>query len=373
MRKSRWVALAAAALLALGAGIAVGSNGTSNKKTFEYAIGLWGDLPYSDAQAAKIPSLIDDMNRQQLAFSVNDGDLKQGSGPCPDSLYQRAFDWFNELEGAAMFTPGDNDWTDCDRPNPGVGAPQWDSRERLDFERAKFFSTDRSLGTQPMTQEVQTAKECLNANDELVSCVENRRWEYKGVMYATFNVQGSCNNLCDATRQHTGSTGDPPEWAARNQADLDWLNETFAEAAQHGDAAIMLISQADPGFDATDSTRGPKRTATSLVETDGQPDGFFQWLTTLRDLVIGYGKPVAYVHGDSHYFRVDKPLLDRSGKRVDNFTRVETFGDNQTPAGNTNDVMWVKALVDPQSRDVFAFQPEIIPENWSATAGQPSS
>ena len=30
---------------------------------------------------------------------------------------------------------------------------------------------------------------------------------------------------------------------------------------------------------------------------------------------------------------------------------------------NTNDVHWVKALVDPQSRDVFAFQPEIVPAN----------
>jgi hypothetical protein len=46
---------------------------------------------------------------------------------------------------------------------------------------------------------------------------------------------------------------------------------------------------------------------------------------------------------------------------------VETFGDNQTPAGNTNDVQWVKALVDPSSRDVFAFQAQIVPGNWTAT------
>ena len=160
MRQWRWAALGAMAVLALGAGIAVGSNGATDKKTFEYAIGLWGDLPYSSAQAAKIPDLIDDMNQQQPAFSVNDGDLKQGSGPCPDSLYQRALVWFNQLQGAAMFTPGDNDWTDCDRLNPGVGAMQWDSRERLDFERQLFFSTDQSLGTHPMTQEAQIAKEC---------------------------------------------------------------------------------------------------------------------------------------------------------------------------------------------------------------------
>ncbi len=46
-----------------------------------YAIGLWGDLPYSDVQATiGVPNLIADMNRQDLAFTVHDGDLKAGSG-----------------------------------------------------------------------------------------------------------------------------------------------------------------------------------------------------------------------------------------------------------------------------------------------------
>src|SRR5262245_439349 len=46
-----------------------------------YAIGLWGDLPYSEIQATVgVPNLIADMNSQKLAFSVHDGDLKQGSG-----------------------------------------------------------------------------------------------------------------------------------------------------------------------------------------------------------------------------------------------------------------------------------------------------
>src|SRR5262249_47574631 len=39
----------------------------------QYAIGLWGDLPYSDTQATVgIPNLIADMNRAHLAFSVHD-------------------------------------------------------------------------------------------------------------------------------------------------------------------------------------------------------------------------------------------------------------------------------------------------------------
>ena len=81
----------------------------------------------------------------------------------------------------------------------------------------------------------------------------------------------------------------------------------------------------------------------------------------LRDEVIAFRKPVAYVHGDSHYFRVDRPFLDTQGRRLENFTRVETFGDNQ--ANGTNDVQWLKVIVDPQSREVFSYQAQIVPAN----------
>ena len=103
-----------------------------------YAIGLWGDLPYNDVQkTVGVPNLIADMNSQRLAFTVHDGDLKAGSGPCTDSLYTDALARFNSLEAPAMFTPGDNDWTDCDR-TPGTS-----SLERLQFEREVLFSTRR--------------------------------------------------------------------------------------------------------------------------------------------------------------------------------------------------------------------------------------
>jgi len=136
---------------ALTAGYAVGGNGTSNKKTFEYAVGLWGDLPYSDVQAATgVPNLIADMNSSQLDFTVHDGDLKAGNGTpgsatptlCSDALYVQGLAYLNALDGPAMFTPGDNDWTDCDRPANGG----FNSLERLDHERQLFFSTPYSLG-----------------------------------------------------------------------------------------------------------------------------------------------------------------------------------------------------------------------------------
>ena len=81
----------------------------------------------------------------------------------------------------------------------------------------------------------------------------------------------------------------------------------------------------------------------------------------MRDEVIAFRKPVAYVHGDSHYLRVDKPMLDSQGRRLENFTRVETFGDNQ--GNGTNDVQWIKVKVDARSREVFSYQPQIVPSN----------
>ena len=93
-------------------------------------------------------------------------------------------------------------------------------------------------------------------------------------------------------------------------------------------------------------------------------DGFQEFLTALRDQVIAFAKPVAYVHGDSHYFRIGKPFLDPLGQRLENFTRVETFGDHQE--NGNNDVHWLKVTVDARSREVFSYQTQIVPGNRTA-------
>ncbi|MBO0838256.1 MAG: hypothetical protein J2P28_22440 [Actinobacteria bacterium] len=325
-----------------GATAAFGDNGQE-----PYAIGLWGDLPYSALQATEgVPNLIADMNSQKLAFTAHDGDIKNGSDPCTDSVYTQALSYFNSLRSPAMFTPGDNDWTDCDRG-------PFNSLERLDHERQLFFSTPFSLGQRQLRQEVQLTPLCLGVGGA-TPCVENRRWTVGSVTYATLNVQGSCNNLCDVAP-------DPAEYQARNQADIAWMQQTFAEAKAEGSAAVMFITQADPGWDNTDAQRAPTRDPKTLVEDDNQPDGFHDFLSALRDATIAFRKPVVYVHGDSHYFRIDKPLEDANGGRLENFTRLETFGDNQQ--NGDNDVQWVKVLIDPHTRDVFSFQPVIVPAN----------
>lgn len=365
-RRTRFLTAVLALLVSSVTTMALAEHDTDDRdgrdgRNAPYLIGLWGDLPYSDEQALKgVPNLIADMNRQDLAFTVHDGDLKAGSGTpgsvtpttCSDAMYVQAHGFFDALKAPAMLTPGDNDWTDCDRPANGG----FSSRERLDHERQVFFGTPYSMGRQRMRQEVQSAALCLGVNGP-TPCVENRRWTFGGVTYVTLNVQGSCNNLCD-------TAPDAAEWAARNLANIAWLRESFRFAAARQSAAVMIISQANPGWDATDATRAPLRDPKTLAQTDGQPDGFQDYLMALREEVIAFRKPVAYVHGDSHYHRIDKPLLDSLGRRLENFTRVETFGDNQ--ANGTNDVNWLRVRVDPRSREVFAYQQQIVPANRTA-------
>jgi hypothetical protein len=365
------------ALLVAGsitAGIAIAGQGNGNNKTFEFTVGLWGDMPYSDAQAQTgVPNLIADMNNSDISFSVHDGDLKAGSATpgsktptdCSNALYAQALGYFNSLRQPAFFTTGDNDWTDCDRTING----HFNDVERLQHERQVFFSgayAHSSMGQQQMNVEVQSSPDCLGWDYTTSSttpfpCVENRRWTFHKVTFATLNVQGTCNNLCSSGAGDPA--GDAAEWQARNPADIQWLKDTFAEAEAQNSAGVMIIWQADPGFDTSGYQGAPTRNPTTLAETDVPPnqDGFQSVLLELRSQTIAFGKPVVLVHGDSHYFRVDRPLLDSTGLTVQNFTRVETFGDHQEQG--VNNVHWVKALIDPNSKDVFAFQPQTVTAN----------
>ena len=60
--------------------------------------------------------------------------------------------------------------------------------------------------------------------------------------------------------------------------------------------------------------------------------GYVDMSRLLEGETIVFGKPVVLVHGDGHYFLVDKPLPgsrpveNQAVPTLRNFTRVETFG-----------------------------------------------
>lgn len=70
--------------------------------------------------------------------------------PCSDKLYERSLNWYNGLRHPVVFTPGDNEWSDCWKPGSGGYAPL----ERLNRLRDIFFADPhRSLGSNPLTLE----------------------------------------------------------------------------------------------------------------------------------------------------------------------------------------------------------------------------
>jgi hypothetical protein len=81
------IAAAATAALAI-AGWA--DDDRSGGRGSPYSVGVCGDLPYSPEQTTTgVPNLIADMNRQKLAFTVHDGDIKAGGDRCDQPVYDQ--------------------------------------------------------------------------------------------------------------------------------------------------------------------------------------------------------------------------------------------------------------------------------------------
>jgi hypothetical protein len=344
----RMLALAALCIAVLGivAGIAQGSSQARSSKSNEhngaYTSGLFGDMPYNAMGKADYPYLLQDINSQNVRFSTFDGDLKAGGdGPCSDSLYTTAIADFNTLKHPLIWVPGDNDWTDCwGRYGPGT-QPYSDPLERLAHERQLFTSTSRSLGQTTL----QLTRESREGGPYALYS-ENVRWTSGPVVYLGLNVQGSNDNypysgVDGETRSDQEIQRQRDEEIARKAADIHWLSEGFDYAKHIGAKGVLIVWQGDPNFNNEQK----------LPDTRSY-DAFADYVDALRADTLAFDGQVVLVHGDSHYFKVDKPLTRASGRVLGNFTRVETFGASSTD--------WVLATVDPHSRNLFTFQPMVV-------------
>src|SRR5215813_7141254 len=332
------LAICGIALLLLVA-VRIGSAHEDERGSESYTIALFGDTPYNALGRAQYPDLLADINASHVAFSVFDGDLKAGGdGPCSDSLYTTAQANFNTLKQPLIMVPGDNDWTDCwGRYGPST-QPYSDPLERLNYERLLFASTNQSLGQKTLTLTRQSG-----------GYPENVRWKYGPVVYIGLNVQGSNDNypypgVDGETRSMPAITRQRNEEIARKAADLAWLHEGFQYATRVRAKGVMVIWQADLNFNNEQH----------LTDTRSY-DAFASYADALTNETLGFNGQVALVHGDSHYFKMDKPLNTPAGGVLANFTRVETFG-----ARNTH---WVAAHIDPSDPNLFEFEPRIVPAN----------
>jgi hypothetical protein len=177
---------------------------------------------------------------------------------------------------------------------------------------------------------------------------------YGPVLYIGLNVQGSNDNYpypeTDAengavvVRTDAEIQRERDEEIARKAAALHWLDEGFSYAKQIGAKGILIDWQADPNFNN-------EQHLTDSHDWDAFPD----YVDTLRTETMAFAGQVALVHGDSHYFKIDKPIQLPSGGVLANFTRVETFGARQTHG--------VSATVNPHDPNLFEFEPRIVSTN----------
>ena len=98
-----------------------------------------GDQQYGPEGERKWPALQASINRDNsLAFTVHVGDFKSGATLCDNSTFADRFRAFNDFERPMIYTPGDNEWTDCHRVDNGSYNPL----ERLDMLRRFFFANN---------------------------------------------------------------------------------------------------------------------------------------------------------------------------------------------------------------------------------------
>lgn len=315
----RYASLLLIALICSGCGSGAFSQQRSKNARFDFA--LIGDVPYNDFDATNsFPNMIEEINRARLAFVVHDGDIKSGGAPCSDEVFSERYLQFHTFRHPLIYVFGDNEWSDCGKNKTN----HFDPEERLDKLREIFTHGNQTLGRRTFTLSRQSDHPPFDKYRE------NTRWLFGNVLFVGLNLPGDANNYGH------------PEYSGRMQANLSWLKDSFALARDKNMRALMLIMQANPHFD--------------LPSTNKLRAGFNEFLRALETETVAFKKPVILVHGDSHYFRIDKPMIgSKSKRRVENFTRVETFGNP--------DVHWLRATVDWRDPNVFSFRQMIVERN----------
>ena len=288
------------------------------------SFGLFGDTPYNHWERQHLPKLIGEMDREDLAFVIHDGDIKSGSSECSDTAFLDILGVFQNSKHPLIYVPGDNEWTDCHRRSNG----SYDPLERLAKLRELFFADEFALGQ----RKLQLARQ--SRDPTFTRYRENVRWEAAGVLFVGLNLPGSNNDF-----RGTKGGGPAAEYLERSAANSDWLAQAFALARGRKLAGLMVVIQGNPEFHAANS---------------GRPaTGYGEFIDQLRRETMAFRGQVVLVHGDTHQQRVDQPLENPdTGETVRNFTRVETFG---SPSFG-----WVKASIDPANPRLFRFEPRVF-------------
>lgn len=292
------------------------------QKPGHYSFAVIGDVPYGAAQIAAFPTWVDEINAAKPAVTFHVGDIKNGSTRCDDPYYAMIKTQFNRFTSPFIYTPGDNEWTDCHRANNGSYNPL----ERLAYDRSVFFSNPGTTLGAPM-------KVASQAN---AGFPENVNLRKQGIDFAVIHVVGSNDDLQPWTGigQTTATPQQVAEEKARMANAISVVHNAFADARRKNDRAVMVLLQADM-FDPT------------YTPTWNDISAFKPLVQALIDESATFDGPVYLVNGDSHVYNTDKPLATGSSwlttygvsGSADNLQRI-------TVDGSSNNKDWLKFTVN---------------------------
>ena len=333
-----WKTIAAAvvvfgSMVASGSPVRAATSVADPGSVDSYTFAVIGDTPYGDAAAVAFPGNIAQINADPTVQWVDHlGDIKSGSTVCSDDYYSRIRKNFDTFEDPLVYTIGDNEWTDCHRPNNGAYNPL----ERLAAIRKIFFPQPWfTLGRDPARVETQAEQ----------GFPENVRWRRAGVAFAALHIVGSNNSLAPWTGNTTATPEQTAEVLARTAATIEEIRDSFADARRHHDRAVVLLTQADM-FDAT---------VTNPAYADYY--AFTPIVSAIAREAARFGKPVYLFNGDSHVYNSDHPLA--AGSAWLNFYGVTTPADKLTRItvdGSNNATNYLRVTVKPSSTQVLGWE-----------------
>jgi len=303
-------------------GSAKGEQGRAPSRKRGPALAVIGDTPYSPVQVADFRDDIASINSDpDVRLAIHLGDI-QAERRCEDRYLARIRRDFDTFADPLVYTPGDNEWTDCHPESRGGHAPT----ERLAKLRSVFFDRPgHTLGRRPKKVKAQRAP-----------FVENVRWEQYRTVFLTLHVVGSDNGR-EPWSAAAGRAQQVEENRARMRANLGWLDRGFAAARDRRAAAVVVALQADMWPEG-----GP-----------GQASGFDPIVARLARLARAFRGPVLVLDGDSHEFKSDRPLARGSpihgvATRAPNVTRIVVQGEDTDE--------YLRLQVDHRAPAVFSWE-----------------
>jgi len=329
------------------------AKGKQPRSAHEFTIAVFGDWPYGPALFKSAQLLINSVNTDpEVSLVLHIGDIHSGSQPCTGaglnpvpagsapSYNESVFHLFEQFNAPLVYTPGDNEWTDCHKTKQfSSGAPL----NELAAVRGLFFpNPGLTLGVHKKHVTTQANRFDRGHPDD-AQFVENVMWERNRVVFVTLNMPGSNNDGLPWTAPFANEQARMIEGSQRTLADIRWLNAAFERAEEEHAKALVIGLQADMWDPA------------ALVAGGDGLSNYTLFVQELAALSLGFGKPVLLINGDSHVFGSDTPLADPNSatgkihktKAVPNLTRITVQGSTSAPAE------WLRLTIDTDTPQVF--------------------